>query len=926
MPNFVRALRGASAVLLAVHAPAIIVLAALGAPCRAGAQERQNPQPAEATLAPASAGHGAGVTLRAVRATARIVVDGRPDEAAWSAAPPITSFTQMDPDEGRPASQPTIVRILFDEEAVYVAATLVDRHPVSLRLARRDATFTDSDVFAVQFDSQHDHQTAYRFAINASGVKRDETMSSTGGGGGDPSWDPVWEGRTTVTDSGWTVEMRIPLSQLRFQPGDAQTWGVQLERRIARNQEYDVYAFTPKKQRGGPPRFAHLDGVGARGGAHRLELLPYLLTSADYRAVPLAAGADFANPFRGPSAYRGGVGGDVKFRITSNVTLNGTVNPDFGQVEADPAQINLSAFETRLEERRPFFVEGAEVFRFGSTLNRGVQMLYSRRVGRAPQGSAPGSAAYVDAPSTATILGAAKVTGKTANGWAFGMLEAVTGRERVSWADSAGDRRETEIEPATSYLAARVRRSSASGGTAAGGILTAVNRAFEDPALADALRASAYVAGADYRHEWGNRDYSFVAELTSSLIDGTAPAVLRTQRSSARFFQRPDAPHLTLDSSATMLRGYASYVAIGKFAGAWQRNARAWVTSPGYEINDIGFQTAADRRGVNVDVSYRDEVPGRHFRRWEASVDPEVSWNLAGDRVGGKFGVNAGATRLDLWTGNVSLDVTPASLDDRLTRGGPLARRPEERAVRASVSSGPRGSVSFSASAERKSTDAGGMASRAEVVLTLRPTSNLELRVGPALERSHVIGQYVTSVGDSLASATFGRRHVFATLDQATLSVGLRANVAMSPTLTFESYVQPFVSSGDYGALKELSAPRTFQFTRYGIDAGTVSRDSTGFFVIDPDGAGPAPSFQVRDRNYSYRSLRGNAVLRWEWRPGSTAFLVWQQNRELSRTAEGELARDDRIGRFDPYGAARGLFALAPQNFLQMKVAYWLNP
>jgi hypothetical protein len=924
MPPFVRALRGVTSSLLAAHTRAVIVLATLVASAHAGAQERQDTTSPD--LKPPVSGHGAAATLHAARTTARIVIDGRPDDPAWSEASPITTFTQDDPYEGKPASERTIVRILFDDEAVYVAATLADRYPVSLRLARRDANFTDSDVFAVQFDSQHDHQTAYRFVINASGVKRDETVSSTGGGGGDTSWDPVWDGRTAVTDSGWTVEMRIPLSQLRFQPGDSQTWGLQLERRIARNQEHDVYAFTPKKQRGGPPRFAHLDGVRVSAGAHRLELLPYVLTSADYRAVPLNASVNFANPFRGRSAYRRGAGGDFKFRITSNVTLNGTVNPDFGQVEADPALINLTAFETRLDERRPFFVEGADIFRFGSSFNRGTQLLYSRRVGRAPQGDGPDSAAYVDAPSTATIIGAAKVTGRTANGWSFGMLEAVTDRERVASVGLNGSNRETEIEPVTSYFAARAKHSSASGFTSAGGILSAVNRKLDDPSLAAALRSSAYVAGADYRHEWGNRDYAFSAEATSSLVDGTASALLRTQRSAVRFFQRPDASHLTLDSSATSLRGYASYVAIGKFGGSWQRNARAYVTSPGFEVNDLGFQTAADRRGVNTDFSYRDEVPGRHLRRWDVSTDPEASWNFAGDRVGGHVAVNASATRLDLWTGSVSVDLVPVSLDDRLTRGGPLARRPGERGIRAGISSGPLGRISFNAGANLKRSDGGGMQSKADVGVTLRPTNNVEIRVAPELERSRVIGQYVTSVDDRFASSTFGRRYLFATLDQATLSMGLRTNIAMSPTLTFESFVQPFVSSGKYGTLKELSAPRTFDFTRYGVDAGTMTRDTTGVFIVDPDGAGPAPSFSVRDRDYSYRSLRGNAVLRWEWRAGSTLFLVWQQNRELNRTAQGEFARDSDIGRFDPYGAARGLFALAPQNFLQLKVTYWLNP
>ena len=892
------------------------------APLDGAAQESQ--AAGSGTAAPGAESHGS-IAIRGVRATGSIRIDGVIDDAAWHEAVAVTAFTQVDPDEGKPASQRTVVRVLFGEDAVYVAAVLYDTEPVSLRLARRDASFGDSDVFAVAFDSYHDHQTAFRFALNASGVKRDEVITSTGGGG-DASWDPVWDGVAAVTDSGWVAELRIPLSQLRFRSGSEQTWGLQLERRIARNQEYAVYAFTPKRQRGGPPRFAHLEGMTLRGGTHRLELLPYALVRADYRPVPRHPAVTFANPFRDRSDYGIGVGGDLKFRITSNFTLDATVNPDFGQVEADPAQINLSAFETRLSERRPFFVEGAEIFRFGSSLNFSQQMVYSRRVGRTPQGGTPSETIYADAPETATILGAAKVTGKTAGGWALGILEAVTARETVPYVDAAQQPGAAVVEPATSYFAARARRSYRSGSAAAGGILTAVHRRLDDTTLAAQLRSSAYVAGADFRAEWGNRDYSLSAEVVGSRVQGSEAAMLRTQRSSARYFQRPDAPHLAIDSAATALHGYATFVAVGKFAGDWQRNVRLFATSPGYEINDLGFQPTADRRGINSDFSYRQNTPGRVLRRWEASTGPDAVWNYAGDLVDAGIGSRVGATLLNYWSGNVSFNIQPRSMDDRLTRGGPLARTPASRSLNASVSSNPRQRVTFNMGGRYGRNEAGGFHSGIETSVTVKPASSVELRIGPELNRSRTVAQYVTAVSDATEAETFGRRYVFASIDQATLSMRMRANVAFSPALTIESYVEPFVSSGDYGALKQLRTPGTYEFDTYGVDRGTVTRGDDGTFSIDPDADGPAPGFSVRDRDYSFRSLVGSAVLRWEWNPGSTLYLVWQQNRSLNRIVTGDPAIDDRIGRFDPVGESRGLFAIPPQNVLQLKVTYWLNP
>jgi hypothetical protein len=862
--------------------------------------------------------------VRALRTLEHIVVDGRLTEPGWAGATSVTGFTQLDPSEGLPVTQHTEVRVLYDDDALYVGAVLHDTRPVSLRVSRRDASFTDSDVFAVSLDSYHDHQTAFRFVLNASGVRRDEVTTSTGGG--DVSWDPVWEGTTSVTDSGWVAEMRIPFSQLRFSRGTSQTWGIQFERRIASNQEYAVFAFTPKRQRGGPPRFAHLLGVRSLAGGHRAEVLPYAYGRASFRDVPQNTAVPFANPFLTRRDFASGFGADVKYRVTSNFTLDATLNPDFGQVEVDPAVLNLSQFEVRFDERRPFFVEGAEIFRFGSALARDAQLLYSRRVGRAPQGSAGASAAYSDVPQLATILGAAKLTGKTTSGWSLGLLEAVTQREQAAYVVADGSRESAAVEPLTNYLTARVKRSTTTGGTSLGGLLTAVNRALDDEALAQRLRSSALVVGADFRHEWGNRDYSVAAQLVSSAIRGRREVITAAQRSSARYFQRPDAEHLAIDSMATSLRGYNAFAAVGKFAGDWQRNLTLSATSPSYEINDLGFQTTTDRIGVDVNVSYRQNRVGRVLRRWDLSTGPDATWNFGGDRVGGAMGIHGSATTLGGTGFSGNYHGRPSALDERLTRGGPLARRPFEQSVNGNLNSDPRRRFTVGAQGNRTWNAEGGFSSRAEVNLGMKPASNWDIRVGPELSRSRNISQYVTSFSDVNATGTFGRRHVFATLDQSTLSMDTRVNVAFSPGLTLEVYAQPLIGIGDYGALKEFRTPGGFDFAVYGHDVGTMTRDTAGVYRIDPDAGGPAPEFAATDRDFSFRSLRGNAVLRWEWHTGSTLFLVWQQSRARNVTATGSYANAPHLTRFDPYLDAKELFGLRPDNVFQVKVTFWMNP
>jgi hypothetical protein len=560
----------------------------------------------------------------------------------------------------------------------------------------------------------------------------------------------------------------------------------------------------------------------------------------------------------------------------------------------------------------------------GST-GRGPQLLYSRRVGRAPQGSIPGSALFSDVPGASTILGAAKLTGKVGDGWSVGLLNAVTAREEARWMEEGGRLESGEVEPLTNYLIGRVRRDFLGGRTRVGFIATAVNRELGDELLGRRLRSAAYSAGVEFRHEWANRTWRFSSSFSPSLVQGSEEAMARTQRFSSRYLQRPDAEHLVFDPQATSLSGYYAMVDLNKQAGRYQGKVALAGTSPGYEVNDLGFQTAADRIILDTNFTFEETRPGSLFRRWDVRGGPDAVWNYAGQRVFGEFNVFGSYQLLNYWGGGMRLAVNPATFNDRLTRGGPISRDP----------AGWSGNVNLNSDNRRKATvrgnvswgfDEGGSWRRnVDVNVSLRPSDNWEVRVGPSLSRSYSAAQYVGAVGDSLATATFGTRYLFAGLEQTTLGVETRLNVTFSPTLSFELYAQPFLAGGDYGAVKELAAPREFRFLTFGEDVGEVESAGDGFSV-DPDGSGPAAPFTVGDLDFNLRSLIGNAVLRWEWRPGSTLFLVWQQSRS-DRISAGGFPDDGRqVGDFRPWRDTRDLLSMRGDNIFLVKLNYWLNP
>jgi hypothetical protein len=863
-------------------------------------------------------------------------IDGRLDDAAWQQATVISGFTQRDPNEGEPASEATEVRIVYDDEAIYVGARMHDRRPVTQRLGRRDMQNGSSDWFRVSFDSYRDRVTAFRFEVNPSGVRRDATITgsftggsggtgatsgSAGGGGGgnntsftgvdgDLAWDAVWDAATSVDGDGWTAEMRIPFSQLRFAPAEEQSWGLQLERIIDRTQEISQFAFSPRSEQGGVSSFGDLTGLRGIRPGRPLEVVPYVLSEGRF----VDPGS---NPFRDRREYQVNAGVDARYRLTSNLTLSATVNPDFGQVEVDPAVINLSAFETRYDEKRPFFVEGSNSFRFGGNVMfagalTAANLLYTRRIGRAPQ---IGLTTPSDLPETARILGAGKLTGKTANGWSLGLLNAVTGRESGRYLDGQGVTQHALVEPLTNYFVGRLNREMRRGRSAVGAMLTGVNRSLDESA-APLLRSSAYTGGIDASHEWANRGWYLGGFLLGSEVRGSPQAILLTQRSSTRYFQRPDAENIGVDPTATSLAGTAATVQIRKQSGEhWTGDLWVGTVSPAFEINDIGFQQRADQHGSASGIRYTQRKPGKLLRTWNVHVANELHTNYDWDVVDRRHWIDGSWQLLNYWRLTALARLEPARMDDRFTRGGPLSRKQSGYVLQAGVTSDPRKNVGLTLNANRQRDDSGSEVRQADFTLAVRTSPRWNLALGPQLTSTDLDAQYVTAVADPAMTATYGTRYVFAPLRQTEFSVVTRLNYTFTPDLSLELYAQPLVADGRYGTPKQFQRPGGYEFATYGTDLGTLSKSGSRY-TVDPDGAGPLKAFTVADRTFTTRSLRGNAVLRWEYRPGSTFYLVWQQER-LNPALVDEFRVDRAVGT---------LLDAPANNVLVLKWSYWFNP
>ena len=850
---------------------------------------------------------------RAVEAP--ILLDGRLDEADWRGAPVASDFLQRDPDQGQPATEATELRVLFDDHALYVGARLQDREPgrIVRQLSRRDA-LAEADTFTLYLDPHRDRRTGVALQVSAAGVQRDAAIYDDNFE--DDTWDAVWESAVAIDGDGWSVEMRVPFSQLRFPTAPGHTWGVNARRVVQRKSESSWLVLVPKNESGLASRMTGLEGIGGIEPGRHLELLPYASARAEY-VEPLAAG----DPWNDGSRYFGGAGLDFRYGLGTSMGIVGAVNPDFGQVEVDPAVVNLTAFETFFEEKRPFFIEGSQVFlRFGRSGASDYTtyfypeplLFYSRRIGRAPQGRPPGD--YVDTPAATTILGAAKLVGRT-KGWNLGVLEAVTGRE-LSGVSAGGARSDFEVEPLTNYFVGRAQR--ALGARASIGFIgTSVVRDLDTPYLESLLPGHAFVVGVD-GHVFldGKRDWVVSGGLAGSSVSGSRASILRLQRAAQRYYQRPDAPHVSVDPDATSLSGWSGRLAINKNSGNVTFNAGLWNISPGFEPNDVGYATQTDRGGAHASVLFRKLTPDGWTRSRRLALVKWWTFNYGRECQGDGVTLVGSAQLRNYWQLDLTLGKSWNTWDDKLTRGGPTTVRPGIENLNLAATSDARRRVWVAAAAQLSNREFGARSRTYSATLNLRPFSALTLSATPSLLKSHVIAQYLATQKDESATSTFGSRYVFGGLEQTEWSIPLRVNLVLTPRLSLQLYTQALLSTGDYPSIRELAEPRTYDFPVYGEDVGTIARNpGLPFYDIDPDGSGAAPSFRIPVPDFNFKSLRVNAVLRWEFRPGSAAYVVWTQRRQ-----DGRNPGDHAFGR-----DLGDLLAAPADDVLMVKLAWWLG-
>jgi hypothetical protein len=839
-------------------------------------------------------------------------IDGLMNDECWNLVEWGGDFIQTQPYENRPPTQETIFKILYDDNNLYVFIRAYDKEPdkISRIMTRRD--YFRGDMVEINIDSYFDKQTAFSFTAMASGAKGDEAITRNGNNW-DDSWNPIWFLKTSIDDEGWSAEMRIPFSQLRFGNKDEHIWGLQFMRHIYREEERSRWQFIPKGSPGIVHLFGELHGIRNIKLKHQVEILPYVVGKVErFEKVD-------GNPFLDGKSSNLSAGIDGKIGLTNDLTLDFTINPDFGQVEADPSVVNLTAFETYFSERRPFFIEGKNIYEFRPSQSivihkmQSDNLFYSRRIGRSPH-IYPSTTAgeNVEMPEATTILASTKLSGKTKKGLSLGFLESVTAEEKAV-IDNEGIRREEPVEPLTNYFVGRLQQDFNKGETVLGGMITAVNRNINDPVLYN-LHSAAYTAGINFQHNWKERTWYVSANAEFSNVKGKEEAIITTQRSSARYYQRPDADYMSVDSSLTSLSGYGGTVKFGKSSQKrLQFETSITVRSPGLEFNDIGYMKYSDLIHHGTWAGYYLRNPFAIFNNFYLNMNYWMYWNFSGKLTSTSFNVNFNSQFKNRWRINGSITRQTKNTSTTLLRGGPSFLIPGDIGMNLNLQTDNSKKVFFYIGNYHDIGDEkygtyheywGGS--------TIRPISSLSISIGPEYGIQANKLQYV-----QITSMNNDPKYLFAELDQKTLSFTFRINYTINPELSVEYYGQPFVSAGRYSNFKKITDTDADEFSdRYHI----FTNDEISFnsidnkYIIDENSDG-TEDYALGNPDFNFRQFRSNLVVRWEYSPGSTLYLVWSQGRTSF----------DSNGVFSYGSDMKDLFGIVPHNVFLLKFSYWFS-
>lgn len=803
-------------------------------------------------------------------------IDGLLDDPAWETVEWGGDFIVREPEYGLEPKAKTAFKILYDQKNLYIAFRCYDKEPdkIERRMGRRDGF--EGDWIEVNIDSYHDLRTAFSFTITAAGVKGDELISNNGNDW-DDNWNPIWFTKTNVDNLGWTAEMRIPLSQLRFGNGAEQTWGIQMTRRDFRHAERSTWQPIPQNAGVWVSAFGELKGLKGLRSQKLLEIQPYVLAQAN--SYEKEENNPFADGF--DTKITGGL--DGKIGVTNDLVLDFTINPDFGQVEADPSAVNLNGFRIFFNERRPFFIENRNIFEYqltGSAAGGNYdsdQLFYSRRIGGSPRGGViSGDSIYTDYPQAARILGAAKFSGKTKKGLSIGILEGITAEESAVQ-EIKGERSETVVEPFTSYFVGRLQQDYNGGNTVVGGILTATNRKLNGTGM-DWLVRSAYSGGLDITHKWDNQRWQVSGKALFSNLNGTTESITRIQQSFEHYFDRPDATHLSVDTSRTSFTGTGATVKLAKFGGQWKFETGLTYRSPELELNDIGFMVNADEINQFFWGGYRTNKPFSVFRQAGVNFNFWNRWDFGGKFLHHSLNTNGFVQFKNFWFVNTGINKEIYDVSTRALFGGPALRRPAGTAVWLNVNSDDRKKFVMGMNMQQVwSKNSNVRVENYGIGFRYQPINAFNISVEPGYNRLTRKLQYVIK-----RNFEGKDRFVVSSIDRKIFSASIRFNYSITPNLSFQYYGQPFVFQVTYDNYKYVDDPSgaTLEARTNLLSADQIKfNDAAGRFQVDENLDG-LTDYDFGKPDFAVIEFRSNLVMRWEYKPGSELFLVWSQGNE----------------------------------------------
>lgn len=828
--------------------------------------------------------------------TPQPVIDGVLNDPCWETGQWSGDYIQWIPNEGAKPGQQTQMKILYDDKNLYVAFRAFDNEPskISRKAGRRDEI--TGDVMGITFDSYHDHRTGFEFSVTAAGQKIDLILTNPLEA--DFNWNAVWYVKTGLEDSAWVAEYEIPLSQLRYSSDHEQIWGVHAWRWIDRLSEESDWEPQSLSGPGILYAFGELRGIKGIPKSQRIEIMPYAVGKLKtFEKVP-------QNPFaRDGRSWFGNIGLDAKVGLSSNFTADLTVNPDFGQVESDPSVMNLTAFETLYEEKRPFFLEGKNIFEFELG---DASIFYSRRIGHTPEYRPTlQDDEYLKYPDYTSILSAVKISGKSSKGLALGVLHSLTAGEKARLS-SGGETSTLRVEPLTSYTVARVQQDFKEGNTVVGGMFTATNRFIKDSYLEN-MNQDAFTGGLDFLHQWKKKEFFVDAKFIGSSINGSPEAIARLQRSSARYYQRPDARRIYFDSSLTSLSGHGGRIKIGKGTGLLRYSTEFNWKSPGLDLNDLGFMQMADLLELETDLSYFVTKPVSIFRTYTVGLSQRNHWDYHMRYQRSGLSLFSNMEFLNRWVFSPRVNYSNESLDTRLLRGGNAVLLPAlwEGSVRAHSDFSKKIYFSlFTSRAVAENDHFNNAIYEAEA--TVIPYNVLKLSLSLNYSETQDNLQYV---GAQVLNGQ--NNHALAHLDQKTLGATFRVDYNITPEISLQYYGSPFASVGKYSSLKEINQPRAERYSdRFSLLKTTLVGNE-----YQVAASGETPSYSITNPDFTFTQFRSNLVFRWEYRPGSQVFLVWGNERTGWKN-ESQSEVDQAI---------RQLNDVWPNNIFLVKVNYWFS-